>query len=126
MTATADERAVETVVQRYVDGARQADSTVVGSAFHPDARMWGFLGEQYLAEPIGAFLEVVSSSPAPGDSYRPRIEAVRVDGDVAAAILVESDYLGKDFVNYFALTRGPEGWLIAAKVFTTNATNGGS
>lgn len=119
-----DERtAVEATVERYVDGVTRADAEVVGSTFTADARMWGFLGGDHLAEPIVAFLEVVAGSPAPDPSYRSTIESVRVDGDVALAILVESDYLGKDFVNYFSLTRGSEGWLIAAKVFTTNGEN---
>lgn len=112
---------VEATVERYVLGVTTGDRTVVASAFRPDAYMWGYLGDQLVCTPIGAFLDVVAAAPDPSswiDGYQHRIRDVEVTGRVARAVLDETGYLGADFTNYFtAVHEEATGWLLASKTF---------
>jgi hypothetical protein len=53
---------VRAVVQLYVDGA-SGDAAKLKEAFHPDARMFGHIGDMATYIPIGDFIGMVESSP---------------------------------------------------------------
>ncbi len=54
---------VRAVVQLYIDGA-SGDAAKLREAFHPDARMFGHIGDMATYIPIGDFIGMVESSPA--------------------------------------------------------------
>ncbi len=62
-----DIAAVRAVVQLYIDGA-QGDAAKLKQAFHPDARMFGHIGDMATYVPIGDFIGMVESSPLDGRS----------------------------------------------------------
>ncbi|MEU6259651.1 nuclear transport factor 2 family protein [Streptomyces griseorubiginosus] len=112
--------AVREVIGKYVAGVSASDPELVGSAFRPDAHMWGYLGEELVTVPIGRFLDVVAGSPDPAlwlDGYTHTVRSVEITGNVAAAVLEETGYLGSDFTNYFTLVREKGEWAIASKTF---------
>ncbi|MFJ9900668.1 nuclear transport factor 2 family protein [Streptomyces sp. NPDC091280] len=115
-----DIEAVRAVIELYVTGVSASDAEVVASAFRPDARMWGYLGDQLVVAPITEFLNVVRETPDPGswkDSYSHRIRSIDVTGNAAAGVLEETGYIGADFTNYFTLVRENGTWAIASKTF---------
>jgi hypothetical protein len=114
---------VRAVVQLYIDGAR-GDAAKLNEAFHPDARMFGHIGEMATYVPIGDFIGMVASSPSmAGANYSADIRTVDVVGDAGVAVLVEHDYLGCDFVDYFTVARIQGRWWITNKTY---AHTGGS
>jgi len=114
---------VRAVVQLYIDGA-SGDAAKLKEAFHPDARMFGHIGEMALHVPIGDFIGMVEGSPSmAGPDYSADVRTVDVIGDAGVAVLVEHDYFGCDFVDYFTVARIDGRWWITNKTF---AHTGGS
>jgi hypothetical protein len=85
-----DLAAVRALVQLYIDGAN-GDGAKLREAFHPDARMFG--------------------------NYRAGIRMIDLAADAGIAVLVETDYLGTDFVDYFSVARIDGRWWITNKTY---------
>ncbi len=108
---------VRALVQLYVDGA-SGDIDKLRQAFHPDARMFGHIGEMDTYEPITDFIALVESTPGlAGPGYTYDIRTVDVVGDAGVAVLVEADYAGCDFVDYFTVARIDGRWWITGKTY---------
>ena len=115
--------AIAALVQLYIDGAN-GDVDKLKTAFHPDARMMGHIGPMDTYIPITDFFAMVASSPGmAGSNYRAVIRSIDVTGDAGVAVLVETDYLGCDFVDYFSVARIDGRWQITNKTY---AHTGGS
>ena len=50
-------------------------------------------------------------------NYRAIIQSIDLSGDAGVAVLAETDYLGCDFVDYFAVARINGRWQITNKTF---------
>ncbi|MBB5939307.1 nuclear transport factor 2 family protein [Streptomyces zagrosensis] len=111
---------VRSAVEAYVAAVSAADPNAVRAAFHTDAHMWGYLGQQFVSAPIEAFCEVVAAEADNREwtlAYTSTIRSVEVSGDVAVAVLDEYGYQGYDFTNHFSLVRQDGVWRIASKTF---------
>ena len=109
--------AIEALVQLYVEGSN-GDVTKLKEAFHPDARMMGHIGPMETYIPITDFFSMVEANPGmAGPDYRAVIRTIDVAGDAGVAVLVEHDYLGCDFVDYFSVARIDGRWWITNKTY---------
>lgn len=119
MTASI-EADVRAAVQKYVDGCVAADADVVRDAFDEHAVMWGYLGPDFVTQSGAEFASNVIATIEPaGDEYGYEIHSISVEGDVANAVLDETQFLGANFRNFFGLVKRDGVWRIASKVFTT-------
>ena len=108
---------VRAVIDLYIEGA-SGDAGKLKDAFHPDARMFGHIGDMETYVPIGDFIGMVESSPSmAGPGYTADVRMVDVAGDAGVAVLVEHDYLGCDFVDYFTVARIDGRWWITNKTY---------
>jgi hypothetical protein len=108
---------INRVVQLYVDGAN-GDVAKLEEAFHPNAWMFGHVGEMNTYFPIEEFFKMVTNMPGlAGPAYRARVTSIDVAGDAAVATLAEEDYMGCDFVDYFSLARIDGVWKIVNKTY---------
>ena len=108
---------VRELIQLYIDGAN-GDVAKLKEAFHPDARMMGHIGPMETYIPITDFFSMVEANPGmAGPDYRAVIRTIDVAGDAGVAVLVEHDYLGCDFVDYFSVARIDGRWWITNKTY---------
>ena len=108
---------IERVIQLYIDGAN-GDVAKLEEAFHPDARMFGHIGPMDTYVPIGDFFKIVADNPGmAGPNYKAKITSINAVGDAAVAVLVEEDYMGCDFVDFFSLARVDGRWQIVNKTY---------
>lgn len=117
-----DEQQIRAIVETYARGCADAAPEVVGSVFADDAHMWGWLGDDYVTAPIGAFLDVVRDSAANPDraaGYSFEILGVHVHGRQAQVTFSEANYLGMAFTNTFTLVRRDGAWRVVSKTFAT-------
>ena len=118
-----DLEAVRAVIQLYIDGSN-GDVGKLKQAFHPDARMMGHIGPMETYIPITGFFEMVERQPGmAGPNYKADIRMIDVVGDAGVAVLVETDYLGCNFVDYFSVAKIGGRWQITNKTY---AHTGGS
>ena len=119
-----DLNAIREVIQLYIDGSN-GDMEKLNQAFHPDARMFGRIGDNpYGSGPISDFISWVGENPGnAGPNYEAIIRSIDVVGDAGVAVLAETDYLGHDFTDYFSLARIDGEWKITNKTYAeTGAT----
>ncbi len=110
-----DLEAVTALVQLYIHGAA-GDVAKLKEAFHPTATMMGHIGPMDTYIPITDFFSMIENSPPlPGLNYKAVIRSIDLTGDAGVAVLTETDYMGCDFVNYFAVTRIDGRWWITHK-----------
>lgn len=120
------EREVLGTIQRLFDGMRARDGVVVGSTFHPEARL-----QTALVDPsgtpsarVGGIEGFVQAVGQPGEPWNESIDQVeiRVDGTMAHAWVPYTFRSGDRFshcgVNSVQLVRLPEGWKILSLVDT--------
>ena len=118
-----DLEAVRDVIQLYIDGAN-GDVAKLKQAFHPDARMMGHIGPMDTYIPITDFFAMVERQPGlAGPNYKAYVRTIDLAGDAGVAVLVETDYMGCDFVDYFSVARIDGRWQITNKTY---AHTGGS
>lgn len=111
--------AIGQAVQLYIDAMARGDKAKLAEAFHPDARMYGALGEQRYDVPISEFAEIVAESPADAaGTFRARIASIAQVGDAASATVVEEGFWGTvSFVDLLSLCRIAGRWRIVSKTF---------
>lgn len=117
---TADEQGVRAALQLYLDGARAGDVDRVRRAFHPQARMSGYLQGQMLVGGPEPFYEAVTHAPPPaktGEPFRAEIAQLSVADRVASVTIVENSYLGMNFTSFFHLLEIDGSWQIVSKTF---------
>ena len=112
-----DLEAVRAVIQLYIDGSN-GDVAKLKQAFHPDARMMGRVGATETCIPITGFFTMVERRPGlAGPNYKADIRTIDITGDAGVAVLVETDYMGCDFVDYFSVARLDGRWQITNKTY---------
>ncbi len=108
---------VRALIELYIDGSN-GDGDKMRQAFHPDAHMFGHIGPIDTYEPITDFTAFVEARPGlAGPNYRADIRTIDVAGDAGVAVLVETDYFGCDFVDYFTVARIDGRWWITNKTY---------
>ncbi|HET6914606.1 MAG TPA: nuclear transport factor 2 family protein [Acidimicrobiales bacterium] len=113
-----DAEEIAAKVDGYIRGCSTGDDIHLKGAFHPDARMFGAVGDDRYDIPIlGGMDAAVAANPV--GEYGQKILSVDVAGDAACVKLAESGFWGHDFIDYFLLSRIDGEWQIVAKSFTT-------
>ena len=108
---------IRAVVQLYVEGA-SGDAAKLSQAFATDARMYGHIGPMDTYVPITDFVAMVEGSPSmAGPNYQATIRSIDIAGYAGVAVLVEKDYAGCDFVDWFTVARIEGRWQITCKTY---------
>ena len=111
--------AIESVIQTYVDCLNESDSTKVKQAFHPSAKITGYLPDglhEMSTENFGAF--VAAQNPPKGTSDPVTLEVVSLEiaGKTAVA-QVRDKYLGMTFLDTLSFLEVDGNWTIYNKLF---------
>jgi hypothetical protein len=116
-TPVDDYDAIAATVQLYIDGSAQGDAAKLTEGFHPDAQMYGAVGDDRYDEPITEYIKLVADSPG-GETLRARITSIVQAGDAASATVVEDGFWGTlSFVTFLTLSRIEGRWRIVNKNF---------
>ena len=112
-----DLQQVRTLIQLYIDGAN-GDGAKLREAFHPSAHMFGHIGPVDRTMPIEKFISGVEKNPGMcGPNYSAIVRSIDIVGDAGVAVLVETDYIGCDFVDWFTVARVDGRWWITNKTY---------
>jgi hypothetical protein len=114
---------INACVQVYFDSMFESDPDKVHQAFHPHAKITGFLGGQLQEMTVDQFADFVGGQPsakANGEAPRLDVLSVEVAGETAVA-RVRDDYLGMTFLDTLSLLKSESGWSIYNKLFHVEA-----
>jgi hypothetical protein len=112
-----DAERITAKIESYVVGCQKGDEATLKEAFHPDARMFGALGDtRYDISIVPEMSHAVTEQPTV--DHDARILSIDIAGDAASVKLAESRFWGQDFIDFFLLNRIDGEWQIVAKSFT--------
>jgi hypothetical protein len=117
--AATDRDAIAAVIQLYIEGSAAGDVSKLEQAFHPEARMFGSLGDERVDVPITEMFGMVAAQPMDvAGSYQANLTSVDQMNDAATARLEETGCWGDvSFVDFFSLSRIDGAWKIVNKTF---------
>lgn len=111
-----EHEAIARTIQMYVDGGRLGQSTQMREAFHPDATIFGYAGDELFAGPIQKLFDWVDQN-GPAAELRSRIAAIDVASTIATVRLELENWSGRRFIDMFTLLKIDGQWKIISKVF---------
>ncbi len=115
-----DEQQIRETIQTYFDCMYESSADKARAAFHPNAKITGYLEDglhQMSVDDFAGF--VASQQPSPkekGESVRLDILSIDIAGNTAAA-RIRDDYLGLTFLDSISLLKTEDGWSIYNKLF---------
>lgn len=114
-----DLAAIEAAVQSYFDGMHECDAGKLERAFHPTARIQGYVGESMKSitrEEFTGFVGSLESRRSAGEAFDMQIASIDRTGRAAVA-KVTMRWNGHSYTDYLALIKRDEGWSISEKTF---------
>jgi hypothetical protein len=115
-TIVSEHEAIARTIQMYVDGGRSGQSTQMREAFHPDATIFGYAGDELFAGPIQKLFYWVDQN-GPAAELQSRIAAIDVASTIATVRLELENWSGRRFIDMFTLLKVDGQWKIISKVF---------
>ena len=112
------QKAIEEVVDKYIEGGRAADSSIMKPAFHANAQMSGPAEDGAFSGPIQALYDFVDSN-GPAADLNMRIVNITVSDERAASVVLHADpWHGKNFTDHFHLLKVDGDWKIVSKIYS--------
>jgi hypothetical protein len=108
--------AIAETVRRYVDGGRSGRSEEMKAAFHPDATIFGYIGDDLFGGPIQKLFDW-NDQNGPATGLQARVASIDLIGTVATARLELDNWTGHKFTDMFTLLKTDGEWKIISKVF---------
>ncbi len=104
------------VVQHYIDGARSGRGVDMKPAFHKDATIFGYVGDDLFAGPIQQLFSW-NDENGPATGLQASIANIDLIGTVATVRLELDDWTGHRYTDLFTLLKVDGEWKIMNKVF---------
>ncbi len=115
MNHPADDTSIREVIGYYIEGMRSANVAILEKAFHEQAILCGYLGDELITAPIAGLYDWVASQPAP-EGFACEVLAVVITGRVATATIRETSH-GETVLDHFHLLKVAHRWSIVSKLW---------
>ncbi len=119
-TKVSEYDAIAKVIQVYIDGAKSGSGDDMKPAFHNDATIFGYVGDDLFAGPIQQLFAWNDENGA-ATELQARIASIDIIGTVATVRLELDDWTGHRFTDLFTLLKVDGEWKIMNKVFHLHA-----
>ncbi len=108
--------AITKAVQNYIDGGRSGKGDDMKPAFHEDATIFGYVGDDLFAGPIQKLFDW-NDENGPATKLQARIANIDLIDTVATVRLELDNWTGHRFTDLFTLLKVDGEWKIMNKVF---------
>ncbi len=115
-----DREGIAQAVQHYIDGAISGSGDDMKRGFHPQATIFGYVGDDLLAGPIQQLYDW-NDANGPARKLQARIANIDITGTVATVRLELENWTGSRFTDLFTLLKVDGTWKIMNKVFHLHA-----
>ncbi len=119
-TETNEHEAIAKTIEHYIDGARSGKGDDMKPAFHEDATIFGYAGDDLFAGPIQLLFDW-NDNNGPASELEARIANIDLTGTVASVRLELDNWSGARFTDLFTLLKVDGEWKIINKVFHVHA-----
>jgi len=115
-----DEQQIRETLQTYIDSMYESSAEKARVAFHPNAKVTGYLEDglhEMTTEDFAGFVAAQQPSPKDkGETIELEILSIDIAGDTAAA-RIRDNYLGLNFLDSISLLKTDGRWSIYNKLF---------
>ncbi len=111
-----DYDAIAKTVQHYIDGAISGRGDDMKPAFHKDAMIFGYVGNDLMAGPIQQLFDW-NDKNGPAKELQSRIASIDIYGSIASVRLELDNWTGHRFTDLHTLLKVDGEWKIMNKVF---------
>jgi hypothetical protein len=115
-----DENQIKDTIQTYFDCMYESSAEKTHAAFHPNAKITGYLGDSLAEMSVTEFANFVEgqqpSAKEKGETLPAEILSIEIAGNTAA-VRVRDDYIGKTFLDSLSLIKDGDTWSIYNKLF---------
>ena len=108
--------AITEVINCYVGGGKSGRGEDMKPAFHQNATIHGYVGEELFAAPIQALFDW-NDGNGPAVDLQARIASIDMAGTIATVRLELENWTGHRFTDMFTLLKTDGQWKIISKVF---------
>ena len=115
-----DREMFEKTVQFYIDGAKSGKGDDMKPAFHADATIFGYIGDDLFSGPIQKLFDW-NDENGPATDLETKIASIDIAGTVATVRLESDNWTGHKFTDFFTLLKVEGAWKIMNKVFHLHA-----
>lgn len=120
MTGNEDIKAIEGVIQTYLDGLFESDADKLAGVFHPTCALTGITDGELVITPRDKWLAAVRTRPSQkGQPRHDHVLAVDLVGPTMAYVKVKCAIPPRFFTDQLSLLKIDGRWQIAQKVFMT-------
>ena len=113
---TSEHDAIAETINRYVEGGRSGRGDDMRAAFHPDATIFGYIGDELFSGPIQKLFDWNDQNRL-ATELQARIAGIDIEGTIATARLELDNWTGHRFTDMFTLLKTDGEWKIVSKVF---------
>jgi len=113
---TSNNEMIEKTVQFYIDGAKSGKGDDMKPAFHNDATIFGYIGDDLFAGPIQKLFDW-NDKNGPATELETKIASIDIVGTIATVRLESNNWTGHKFTDFFTLLKVEGAWKIMNKVF---------
>ena len=117
---TDDREMIEKTVQFYIDGAKSGKGDDMKPAFHADATIFGYIGDDLFSGPIQKLFDW-NDENGPATDLETKITSIDIAGTVATVRLESDNWTRHKFTDFFTLLKVEGTWKIMNKVFHLHA-----
>ena len=117
-----DYQAISEVLNQYIEGCKQAKSSIMKPAFNPQATMYSVGPDGKLAGgAIPILFEAIDKDFRPSPDATAAITRIEIVGTAASARIDANDMSGTSFTDFFHLLKVNGQWTVVSKIFQAHA-----
>ena len=115
-----DYQAITKVLNTYIEGCKQAKSSIMKPAFNEQATMFGVDGDKLVGGAIHNLYDVIDNSFRPSPEAKAAIVRIDIVGTAASARVDTDNVSGFRFTDFFNLLKVEGKWTIVSKIYHTH------
>lgn len=111
-----DDDLIKETIQFYINGAKSGKGEDMKPAFHKDATIFGYIGDELFSGPIQKLYDW-NDKNGPALEISCELKNINCKESIATVWLESKNWTGYNFTDFFTLLKVDQRWLITNKVF---------
>ena len=107
---------IKNVLEHYIEGAKSGKGDDMRPAFHDDATIFGYIGDDLFSGPIQKLYDW-NDKNGPAVDISCEFKSIEIVESIATVCLKSQNWTGYSFTDFFTLLKVNENWKIINKVF---------
>ena len=109
---------LEALGKKYLEGLKTANIEMLKEIFHEKSCIYGRLNDFKSSDPIQSLFDEIKKAGKCGDDFCGKVDILSLDKDIAILKILEENWHGYNFTDYFTCWKEDDTWKIITKIYT--------